>query len=117
MSWAGWQEIDKTLDLGYIRVAGLHRECKPAVLFDPPNFRPRTMTHIKRYISTTEVAFDHPIVSSMDRWSSYRGTPMCLCIRTTCMQRPPSLGPFMDRVHCTWDSIAPEYKCPPLLSP
>ena len=39
------QEIDKTLDLGYIRVAGLHRECKPAVLFDPPNFRPRTMTH------------------------------------------------------------------------
>ena len=41
----GWQEIDKTLDLCYIRVAGLHRECKPAVLFDPPNFRPRTMTH------------------------------------------------------------------------
>ena len=41
----GWQEIDKTLDLGYIRVAGLHRECKPAILFDPPNFRPRTMTH------------------------------------------------------------------------
>ena len=33
----GWQEIDKTLDLGYIRVAGLHRECKPVVLFDPPN--------------------------------------------------------------------------------
>ena len=33
-----WQEIDKTLDLGYIRVAGLHRECKPAVLSDPPNF-------------------------------------------------------------------------------
>ena len=45
----GWQEIDKTLDLGYIRVAGLHRECKPAVLFDPPNFRPRTMTHICMY--------------------------------------------------------------------
>ena len=42
----GWQEIDKTLDLCYIRVAGLHRECEPAVLFDPPNFRPRTMTHI-----------------------------------------------------------------------
>ena len=41
----GWQEIDKNLDLGYIRVAGLHRECEPAVLFDPPNFRPRTMTH------------------------------------------------------------------------
>ena len=39
------QEIDKTLDLCYIRVAGLHRECKPAVFFDPPNFRPRTMTH------------------------------------------------------------------------
>ena len=36
----GWQEIDKNLDLGYIRVAGLHRECKPAVLFDPPNFPP-----------------------------------------------------------------------------
>ena len=46
----GWQEIDKTLDLGYIRVAGLHRECKPAVLFDPPNFRPRTMTHRKLYV-------------------------------------------------------------------
>ena len=45
----GWQEIDKTLDLGYIRVAGLHRECKPAVLFDPPNFRPRTMTHVCMY--------------------------------------------------------------------
>ena len=41
----GWQEIDKTLDLGYIRVAGLHHGCNPAVLFDPPNFRPRTMTH------------------------------------------------------------------------
>ena len=41
----GWQEIDKNLDLGYIRVAGLHRECKPAVLFDPPNFCPCTMTH------------------------------------------------------------------------
>ena len=45
----GLQEIDKTLDLGYIRVAGLHRECKPAVLFDPPNFRPRTMTHMYMY--------------------------------------------------------------------
>ena len=45
----GWQEIDKTLDLSYIRVAGLHRGCKPAVLFDPPNFRPRTMTHIYVY--------------------------------------------------------------------
>ena len=44
----GWQEIDKTL--GYIRVAGLHRGCKPAVLFDPPNFCPRTMTHIYIYI-------------------------------------------------------------------
>ena len=43
----GWEEIDKTLDLGYIRVAGLHRECKPAVLFDPPIFHPRTMTHIR----------------------------------------------------------------------
>ena len=41
----GWQEIDKTLDLSYIRVAGLHRGCKPAVLFDPPNFRPHTMAH------------------------------------------------------------------------
>ena len=41
----GWQEIDKNLDLGYIRVAGLHHGCKPAVLFDPPNFRPHTMTH------------------------------------------------------------------------
>ena len=41
----GWEEIDKTLDLGYIRVAGLHRECKPAVPFDPPNFCPHTMTH------------------------------------------------------------------------
>ena len=28
-----WQEIDKTLDLGYIRVAGLHRGCKPAVRY------------------------------------------------------------------------------------
>ena len=46
----GWQEIDKTLDLGYIRVAGLHCECKPAVLFDPPNFRPRTMTHVCMYV-------------------------------------------------------------------
>ena len=42
----GWKEIDKTLDLGYIRVAGLHRECKPGVLFDPPNFHPHTMTHM-----------------------------------------------------------------------
>ena len=42
----GWQEIDKTLDLGYIRVAGLHRGCKPVVLFDPPNFCPRPMTHV-----------------------------------------------------------------------
>ena len=44
----GWQEIDKTLDLGYIRVAGLHCGCKPPppILFDPPNFLPRTMTHV-----------------------------------------------------------------------
>ena len=48
----GWQEIDKTLDLGYIRVAGLHRECKPTVLFDPPNFCPRTMTHVCLYVRT-----------------------------------------------------------------
>ena len=41
----GWQEIDKNLDMGYIRVGGLHRGCQPAVLFDPPNFCPRTMTH------------------------------------------------------------------------
>ena len=46
----GWQEIDKTLDLGYIRVAGLHRECKPVVLFEPPNVRPRTMTHVCMYV-------------------------------------------------------------------
>ena len=46
----GWQEIDKTLDLGYIRVAGLHRGCKPVVLFDPPNFRPHTMTHVRAYV-------------------------------------------------------------------
>ena len=46
----GWQEIDKTLDLGNIRVAGLHHECKPSVLFDPPNFRPRTMTHVCMYV-------------------------------------------------------------------
>ena len=46
----GWQEIDKNLDLGYIRVAGLHRECKPAVLFEPPNYRPRTMTHVCMYV-------------------------------------------------------------------
>ena len=48
----GWEEIDKNLDLGYIRVAGLHRECKPAVLFDPPNFGPRTMTHVCMYMFT-----------------------------------------------------------------
>ena len=46
----GWQEIDKTLDLGHIRVAGLHGGCKPVVLFDPPNFRPRTMTHVCMYV-------------------------------------------------------------------
>ena len=45
----GWKEIDKTLDLGYIRVTGLQCECKPAVLFEPPNFRPRTMTHVCTY--------------------------------------------------------------------
>ena len=44
----GWQEIDKILDLGYIRVAGLHCECKPMVLCDPLNMCPRTMTHTLR---------------------------------------------------------------------
>ena len=46
--------IDETLDLGYIRVAGLHRGCKPVVLFDLPNFCPRTMTHvhIRTYVHT-----------------------------------------------------------------
>ena len=48
----GWLEIDKNLDLGYIRVAGLHRGCKPAVLFDPPNFCPRTMPHVCMYVCT-----------------------------------------------------------------
>ena len=56
----GWQEIDKTLDLGYIRVAGLHPECKPAVLFDPPNFCPRTMTHTYIHTHTVE-ACEHGI--------------------------------------------------------
>ena len=55
----GWQEIDKTLDLGYIRVAGLHRGCKPAVLFDPPNFRPRTMTHVCMYVSVVAIITIH----------------------------------------------------------
>ena len=48
----GWQEIDKTLDLGYIRVAGLHRECKPAVLrstqLSPPHHD--TCTYVQ-YVS------------------------------------------------------------------
>ena len=57
----GWQEIDKTLDLCYIRVAGLHRECKPAVLFDPPNFRPRTMTHIRIYVRTWEYLYSNTV--------------------------------------------------------
>ena len=52
MNGFGWQEIDKTLDLGYIRVAGLHHECKSAVLFDPPNFCPHTMTHVHMYVCT-----------------------------------------------------------------
>ena len=56
----GWQEIDKTLDLCYIRVAGLHRECKPAVLFDPPNFRPRTMTHTQRDCKLARKAQEPP---------------------------------------------------------
>ena len=60
----GWQEIDKTLDLGYIRVAGLHRECKPAVLFDPPNFRPRTMTHIHMYSDTMRNMYVHTYIHS-----------------------------------------------------
>ena len=55
----GWQEIDKTLDLGYIRVAGLHRECKPAVLFEPPNFRPRTMTHTHIQTHCTWCVYTH----------------------------------------------------------
>ena len=37
----GWQEIDKTLDLGYI--VGVSPW--PAILFDPPSFRLRTITH------------------------------------------------------------------------
>ena len=65
----GWQEIDKTLDLGYIRVAGLHRECKPAVLFDPPNFYPRTMTHVcifihmyvRTYVRMQACVLFHPV--------------------------------------------------------
>ena len=39
------QEIDKTLDLSYIRVAGLHCGCIPAVVH-PLNCRPCTMTHV-----------------------------------------------------------------------
>ena len=66
----GWQEIDETLDLGYIRVAGLHRECKPAVLFDPPNFRPHTMTHVCMYACMYVCAETHKI------------TFVCKCIRT-----------------------------------
>ena len=43
----GWQEIDKTLDLGYIRIAGLHRECKAALFFNLPNSCPaRFVLHI-----------------------------------------------------------------------
>ena len=73
----GWQEIDKTLDLGYIRVAGLHRECKPAVLFDPPNFRPRTMTHVLMYkhalIGYTH-AYEYKARQSYRVLGNFRGT-------------------------------------------
>ena len=40
----GCQVIDKTIDLGYIRVAELHDGCNPAVVINPPDFCPRTMT-------------------------------------------------------------------------
>ena len=76
----GRPEIDKTLDLCYIRVAGLHCECKPAVLFDPPNFRPRTMTHVCMYMRIYVYEAVHcmfvcicifcevPPVLDVDRW-------------------------------------------------
>ena len=70
----GWQEIDKTLDLGYIRVAGLHGECKPMVLFDPPNFRPHTMTHITVKSVYEYHSRDQQIMVSKNTWSLCRGT-------------------------------------------
>ena len=63
----GWQEIDKTFDLGYIRVAGLHHECKPTVLVVHPTFeRPRTMTHtsIRTYVHTV-YAYKHMYVHTV----------------------------------------------------
>ena len=66
----GWPEIDKTLDLGYIRVAGLHRECKPAVLFEPPNFRPRTMTHIRMCVCVCVYVYVR----------TFEHTCMCMCV-------------------------------------
>ena len=69
----GWQEIDKTLDLGYIRVAVLHCECKPRVLFDPPNFRPHTMTHtcINAYMQSCRVCIQ-----------AYMYIHMCECVHS-----------------------------------
>ena len=74
----GWQEIDKTLDLCYIRVAGLHRECKPAVLFDPPNFRPRTMTHILIHL-LKEIFWES--VWGLQGTEKYHFGIFCYCLR------------------------------------
>ena len=73
----GWQEIDKTLDLGYIRVAGLHRECKPAVLFDPPNFHPRTMTHIHMYAQKAQNQIESFTIR--DEGNMLKKAPFMLC--------------------------------------
>ena len=95
----GWQEIDKTLDLGYIRVAGLHRECKPAVLFEPPNFRPRTMTHkyirTRKYLALTHVvqyySIMHPQASYYICMQAYKDAycmdmEMYVCTYSMCVQ-------------------------------
>ena len=75
------QEIDKTLDLCYIRVAGLHRECKPAVFFDPPNFRPRTMTHT--YVQYKSYETEHFIWYETDSRRGQNVRPMAfISVRT-----------------------------------
>ena len=76
----GWQEIDKTLDLGYIRGAGLHRECKPAVLFDPPNFLPRTMTHVCMYICSCMYVCTYAHVCMYVHMLMYVCMYICLCM-------------------------------------
>ena len=81
----GWQEIDKNLDLGYIRVAGLHCGCKPAysgsTQLSPPHHDTRMYVFTYLFIGVSSMMHhpaQHYSITTLALQYHYTGTTVLL---------------------------------------